>query len=170
MKPRWFEQPRIDYVLVAAVTGVHGLFVWKSRGGGDILAWGGAEQRLQVYIVTATVAALLLTVGTSSLAIYVGGSGRRLREFRVDAGEHGLALILSVITALLLLSLVSVVGVMIDVKDESNAWVRWPFEASFLLTVWRGARATYLFSNQVHGDLYDALDADRADTSDRAAL
>lgn len=157
MEPRWYELPRLDYLLAAAVVAIHAGLVWRFDTG-DVLAWGGAAQRTQLYFIAAAVAALMLTVGTSSLAMYLGGTGQRVREFREDVGVHGLALILSVITALLMLSLVSVVAIAIDVRNGSNAWMRWVFEAFFVLTVWRAARAMKLYADQVHGELQDALD------------
>lgn len=152
----WYERPLLDYVVVACLVGGHlALVLWRCWG--DVLAWGGPEQRVQAYVFSGTVATLMLTVASASLALFVGGQGPRMTQLRREVREHGLDLIVCVVPALLLLTLVSLIGVLIDIEDGSNAWIRWPFEAALVLAIYRSARAAVIYGDATHGTFHDTL-------------
>ncbi|MBS4011314.1 MAG: hypothetical protein KGZ72_11225 [Roseovarius sp.] len=157
--PRWFERPPWDYAVVVATVGLHGAAVWAS-GAGDVLTWGTRSQRLQAYAFSGTVATLMLTVGTASLALFLGERGPRMKSFRQDVGHHGLDIILSVVTGLLILALVSFVGMIVDTTGGYNAHYRWIFEGAVVLALFRMWRAAVLFGDIAHGALKDAMEED----------
>lgn len=167
----WYERPAFDWLLAAGAVAVHFVVVTNASGGGDLLAWHGAERRLMLYGLTTNAASFLLTVGLASLALYIGGRGRRLAEFRRDLGHGALRTLYSVVTGLLVVLLVSLVATALDAAPAASSeptgdvgglpQVRWVYELVVVLLLWRFLRVAVIYRGQLGGDLDDAIDQDR---------
>lgn len=152
----WYERPRLDHLLVGSVVAAHIAIVWR-WGMGDVLMWADADHRGSLYRMLASSSSLLLTVGAAAMALYVGGGGRRLAWFRREHGTQGLAIMFSVVPALLGLVAISVIAYVIDVGGRGDV-VRWLVEYAVLLVAWRIVRVGLVYRDQLEGQLHDSVD------------
>lgn len=151
----WYERPLVDHLLVLMLVAGHFLLVRYTERF-DLLAWGSAAHRRGLYQLLAGTASLLLTVGGSTIAIYVGAVGRRVSWYRRKNGEAGLSVIFSLIPALLLLVAVSVLGYVVDLNVGDGAFMRWLVEYAVLLTTWRVFRVLVIYRSVLGGKVNDA--------------
>jgi hypothetical protein len=143
----WSEATWIDYVLTAAIVGIHILVITKT-GHGDWLKWISSGQRVTIYGTGATIVSIIGGLSAVAVSVYLAAAGERARAVRryysVPLRRNWLALLsATVISAGLCL-----VAQALDVgKDPHSA--RFIFEFAMALATFRFIRLIWIFNAMV---------------------